>query len=196
MGSVCSRDVSLTLICFPWYLAAILPLDVVHTLGNLFTNMSLEKVYVSFTHTIKAIEPFFSVLLSAMFLEEVSSFSDLCFFFDILDTITLFSIITLISRSDGSCDFLYGRHQVHSFMHSISCEFIIYYNSIFLYPSQMFAVPNNQSQFCRVWMFNKYIQSLLSMHSASTHTSKLRLFSLNDFVQYLLTLSIIVKIWI
>ena len=101
-----------------------------------------------------------------------------------------------VSRSDGSCDFLYGRHQVHSFMHSISCEFIIYYNSIFLYPSQMFAVPNNQSQFCRVWMFNKYIQSLLSMHSASTHTSKLRLFSLNDFVQYLLTLSIIVKIWI
>jgi hypothetical protein len=66
-----------------------------------------------------------------MFLEEVSSFSDLCFFFDILDTITLFSIITLISRSDGSCDFLYGRHQVHSFIHSINREFIIYYDSIF-----------------------------------------------------------------
>ncbi|KAK9926875.1 hypothetical protein M0R45_024083 [Rubus argutus] len=52
-------------------LAAILPLAIVHTLGNLFTNMSLGKVAVSFTHTIKASEPFFSVILSAMFLGEV-----------------------------------------------------------------------------------------------------------------------------
>lgn len=51
-------------------LGAILPLAVVHTLGNLFTNMSLGKVAVSFTHTIKAMEPFFSVILSAMFLGE------------------------------------------------------------------------------------------------------------------------------
>ncbi|KAI3464102.1 hypothetical protein Pfo_020765 [Paulownia fortunei] len=51
-------------------LAAILPLAFVHTLGNLFTNMSLGKVAVSFTHTIKAMEPFFSVVLSAMFLGE------------------------------------------------------------------------------------------------------------------------------
>lgn len=52
-------------------LAAILPLAVVHTLGNLFTNMSLGMVAVSFTHTIKAMEPFFSVILSALFLGEV-----------------------------------------------------------------------------------------------------------------------------
>ncbi|MFS7888803.1 putative sugar phosphate transporter domain-containing protein [Helianthus anomalus] len=52
-------------------LLAILPLAMVHTLGNLFTNMSLGKVAVSFTHTIKAMEPFFSVVLSAMFLEEM-----------------------------------------------------------------------------------------------------------------------------
>ncbi|KAH9550835.1 hypothetical protein CY35_10G092600 [Sphagnum magellanicum] len=52
-------------------LASILPLACVHTLGNLFTNMSLGKVAVSFTHTIKAMEPFFSVLLSAAFLGEV-----------------------------------------------------------------------------------------------------------------------------
>uniref|UniRef100_A0A7N0U0Z3 Sugar phosphate transporter domain-containing protein n=1 Tax=Kalanchoe fedtschenkoi TaxID=63787 RepID=A0A7N0U0Z3_KALFE len=51
-------------------LAAIFPLAVVHTLGNLFTNMSLGQVSVSFTHTIKAMEPFFSVVLSAMFLGE------------------------------------------------------------------------------------------------------------------------------
>lgn len=51
-------------------LGAILPLAAVHTLGNLFTNMSLGKVAVSFTHTIKAMEPFFSVVLSAMFLGE------------------------------------------------------------------------------------------------------------------------------
>ncbi|XP_002993029.2 phosphoenolpyruvate/phosphate translocator 2, chloroplastic isoform X2 [Selaginella moellendorffii] len=52
---------------------AILPLALVHTMGNLFTNMSLGKVAVSFTHTIKAMEPFFSVLLSAMFLGEAPS---------------------------------------------------------------------------------------------------------------------------
>ncbi|KAK1269959.1 hypothetical protein QJS04_geneDACA005039 [Acorus gramineus] len=67
-------------------LVAILPLAIVHTLGNLFTNMSLGKVAVSFTHTIKAMEPFFSVILSAMFLGEES-----------LDNITLFSIITIMS---------------------------------------------------------------------------------------------------
>ncbi|THF98233.1 hypothetical protein TEA_000442 [Camellia sinensis var. sinensis] len=67
-------------------LVAILPLAVVHTSGNLFTNMSIGKVAVSFTHTIKAMEPFFSVVLSAMFLGEES-----------LDNITLFSIITIMS---------------------------------------------------------------------------------------------------
>ncbi|ERN02362.1 phosphoenolpyruvate/phosphate translocator 1, chloroplastic [Amborella trichopoda] len=52
-------------------LIAILPLAAVHTLGNLFTNMSLGKVAVSFTHTIKAMEPFFSVVLSALFMGEL-----------------------------------------------------------------------------------------------------------------------------
>jgi len=52
-------------------LVAILPLAIVHTMGNLFTNMSLGKVAVSFTHTIKAMEPFFSVVLSAIFLGEL-----------------------------------------------------------------------------------------------------------------------------
>ncbi|XP_042502401.1 phosphoenolpyruvate/phosphate translocator 1, chloroplastic-like [Macadamia integrifolia] len=51
-------------------LLAIMPLALVHSLGNLFTNMSLGKVAVSFTHTIKAMEPFFSVLLSVLFLGE------------------------------------------------------------------------------------------------------------------------------
>ncbi|KAL2349121.1 hypothetical protein Fmac_003121 [Flemingia macrophylla] len=61
-------------------LGAILPVDVVHTLGNLFTNMSLGKVAVSFTHTIKAMEPFFSVVLSAMFLGEVRYSNDVLSF--------------------------------------------------------------------------------------------------------------------
>lgn len=52
-------------------LLAIVPLAVVHTLGNLFTNMSLGQVAVSFTHTVKAMEPFFSVLLSSLFLGEL-----------------------------------------------------------------------------------------------------------------------------
>jgi drug/metabolite transporter (DMT)-like permease len=53
-------------------LLAIFPLALVHTLGNLFTNMSLGMVAVSFTHTVKSMEPFFSVLLSSMFLGEVT----------------------------------------------------------------------------------------------------------------------------
>lgn len=68
----CLVSFMLTLaITITWQLVAILPLAVVHVLGNLFTNMSLGKVAVSFTHTIKAMEPFFSVVLSAMFLGEV-----------------------------------------------------------------------------------------------------------------------------
>ncbi|KAJ8774884.1 hypothetical protein K2173_019888 [Erythroxylum novogranatense] len=54
--------------------AAILPLAVAHTLGNTLTNISLGKVAVSFTHTIKAMEPFFTVLFSALFLGERPSF--------------------------------------------------------------------------------------------------------------------------
>ena len=40
----------------------------VHMLGNALTNVSLGKVAVSFTHTIKALEPVFSVGLSAAFM--------------------------------------------------------------------------------------------------------------------------------
>ncbi|KAK4603627.1 hypothetical protein RGQ29_012224 [Quercus rubra] len=54
----------------PQQLAAIFPLAVAHTLGNLLTNISLGKVAVSFTHTIKAMEPFFTVVLSALILAE------------------------------------------------------------------------------------------------------------------------------
>ncbi|CAL5186244.1 unnamed protein product [Lathyrus oleraceus] len=54
--------------------AAILPLVMAHTLGNLLTNISLGKVSVSFTHTIKAMEPFFTVVLSSFLLGEVPTF--------------------------------------------------------------------------------------------------------------------------
>lgn len=54
-------------------LGRIVPLALGHMLGTVFTNMSLGKVAVSFTHTIKASEPFFTVLLSALFLGEVPS---------------------------------------------------------------------------------------------------------------------------
>ncbi|PHT91735.1 Phosphoenolpyruvate/phosphate translocator 2, chloroplastic [Capsicum annuum] len=49
---------------------AIFSLAAIHTMGNLLTNISLGRVAVSFTHTIKATEPFFTVLLSALFLAE------------------------------------------------------------------------------------------------------------------------------
>ncbi|EMS48759.1 Phosphoenolpyruvate/phosphate translocator 3, chloroplastic [Triticum urartu] len=54
--------------------AKILPLALIHMMGNVFTNMSLGKVAVSFTHTIKAMEPFFSVLFSVLLLGQVFYF--------------------------------------------------------------------------------------------------------------------------
>ena len=53
-------------------LLTILPLACVHTLGNVLTNVALGKVAVTFTHTIKAMEPFFSVVMSAAFLGDVA----------------------------------------------------------------------------------------------------------------------------
>ncbi|KAF8010965.1 hypothetical protein BT93_J1561 [Corymbia citriodora subsp. variegata] len=55
-------------------IAVILPLAVAHTMGNLLTNISIGRVAVSFTHTIKAMEPFFTVVLASLFLGERPSF--------------------------------------------------------------------------------------------------------------------------
>ncbi|KAL8210943.1 hypothetical protein R6Q57_005380 [Mikania cordata] len=49
----------------------VLMLGVAHTMGNLLTNISLGKVAVSFTHTIKAMEPFFTVVFSVLLLSEI-----------------------------------------------------------------------------------------------------------------------------
>ncbi|KAJ8440142.1 hypothetical protein Cgig2_003467 [Carnegiea gigantea] len=84
--------------------AAILPLAVAHAMGNLLTNVSLGKVAVSFTHTIKAMEPFFTVILSALFLPERPSIWVVASLVPIvagvaleaIDNINLFSVITLI----------------------------------------------------------------------------------------------------
>jgi solute carrier family 35 protein E1 len=54
-------------------LGAVTMLATTHLLGNAFTNVSLGKVAVSFTHTVKALEPVFSVGLSALFLGTVPS---------------------------------------------------------------------------------------------------------------------------
>ncbi|CAH2055376.1 unnamed protein product [Thlaspi arvense] len=70
----------------PSQIPAILQLAAAHTLGNLLTNVSLGRVNVSFTHTIKAMEPFFTVLFSVLLLGE-----------EALDNINLFSVITIIS---------------------------------------------------------------------------------------------------
>jgi solute carrier family 35, member E1 len=54
----------------PDILKAVVPLAMVHTLANALTNVSLGLMAVSFAHTVKAMEPFFSVLLSMIFLHE------------------------------------------------------------------------------------------------------------------------------
>ncbi|GAX78880.1 hypothetical protein CEUSTIGMA_g6319.t1 [Chlamydomonas eustigma] len=70
----------------------LLPLAIVHTLGNVLTNISLGAVSVSFTHTIKAMEPFFSVLLSAIFLGDIPSLPVLLTLFPIVGGVALASM--------------------------------------------------------------------------------------------------------
>lgn len=48
-------------------LESVFPLAILHLLGFLTTNMSLGAVNVSLTHTIKSLEPFFTVFLSYLF---------------------------------------------------------------------------------------------------------------------------------
>lgn len=73
---------TLNLIVHPWLpsngchsrypqLKSVFPLALIHVLGNVLTNVSLGYVAVSFTHTVKAAEPFFSVIFSALFLGDV-----------------------------------------------------------------------------------------------------------------------------
>ncbi|GAX82853.1 hypothetical protein CEUSTIGMA_g10279.t1, partial [Chlamydomonas eustigma] len=51
----------------------VFPLAMIHVLGNVLTNISLGLVAVSFTHTVKAAEPFFSALFSYLFMGAVPS---------------------------------------------------------------------------------------------------------------------------
>lgn len=67
------------------------PLAVVHTLGNTLTNVSLGAVAVSFTHTIKALEPLFSVALSALFMGDAPSGAVLATLFPIIGGVALAS---------------------------------------------------------------------------------------------------------
>lgn len=50
----------------PELMKSLAPLAALHAVGFLATNASLGSVQVSFTHTIKALEPFFAVVLSAV----------------------------------------------------------------------------------------------------------------------------------
>lgn len=52
-------------------LKTVSPLAGINVLGNVLTNVSLRLVAVSFTHTVKAMEPFFSVIMSFIFLGTV-----------------------------------------------------------------------------------------------------------------------------
>ncbi|XP_065877584.1 phosphoenolpyruvate/phosphate translocator 2, chloroplastic-like isoform X4 [Euphorbia lathyris] len=71
--------------------AVIIPLAVVHAMGNIFTNVSLGKVAVSFTHTIKAMEPFFTVLFAFLFLGEMPSLWVVCSLLPIVGGVALAS---------------------------------------------------------------------------------------------------------
>jgi solute carrier family 35 protein E1 len=123
----------------------ILPLAVVHTLGNLLTNVSLGRVAVSFTHTIKAMEPFFSVLLSGMFLGDTPTVPILLSLFPIVGGVAMASIseatfdwngflaamgsnVTFQSRNVLSKKFMGGKNK----MDNINLFSIITFISFFL----------------------------------------------------------------
>lgn len=55
----------------PFLFRTAVPLGFLHAAGFVFTNMSLGKVSVAFTHTVKATEPFFSAALTPSILGDV-----------------------------------------------------------------------------------------------------------------------------
>ena len=59
----------------PRLVKTVTPLASLHLAGFLATNMSLGAVNVSLTHTIKSLEPFFTVALSYLFIGTVPSLS-------------------------------------------------------------------------------------------------------------------------
>lgn len=72
-------------------LRATLPLGVLHAAGFLLTNMSLGKVSVAFTHTVKSTEPFFSVALTPSILGEVPTWGIMISLFPIVAGVALAS---------------------------------------------------------------------------------------------------------
>eukprot|EP00871_Galdieria_phlegrea_P003100 jgi/Galph1/3791/GphlegSOOS_G2461.1 len=78
-------------------IGSIYPLALSHLIGNVLTNISLRQVAVSFTHTIKAAEPFFSVALSKLFIPG-TTYSPLVY----LSLIPIVGGVTLASASEVS----------------------------------------------------------------------------------------------
>ncbi|KAI0564910.1 Sugar phosphate transporter [Gracilaria domingensis] len=71
---------------------AALPLACLHAAGFLLTNMSLGKVSVAFTHTVKSTEPFFSVALTPSILGDVPTWGILASLFPIVAGVGLASV--------------------------------------------------------------------------------------------------------
>lgn len=67
------------------------PLAVLHAAGFLLTNMSLGKVSVAFTHTVKSTEPFFSVALTPSILGDVPTWGILGSLFPIVAGVAIAS---------------------------------------------------------------------------------------------------------
>lgn len=73
-------------------LRAAAPLAVLHAAGFLLTNMSLGKVSVAFTHTVKSTEPFFSVALTPSILGDIPTWGILGSLFPIVAGVGLASL--------------------------------------------------------------------------------------------------------
>ena len=73
-------------------LRASLPLALLHAAGFVLTNMSLGKVSVAFTHTVKSTEPFFSVALTPSILGDVPTWGILVSLLPIVGGVGLASL--------------------------------------------------------------------------------------------------------
>ena len=129
----------------PGALKSVTPLACIHVVGNVLTNVSLRAVAVSFTHTVKALEPFFSVLMSYFFLGDVPTLSVAASLVPIVTGVALASTselsfnwtgflaalgsnITFQSRNVLSKKFmLKGTSFLHENEFSIFCTYIISY---------------------------------------------------------------------
>ena len=105
-------------------LLQVLPLAVLHLIGFLLTNASLGAVAVSFTHTIKALEPFFTAVFSAWLLGTVPSLLSILALFPIVSGVVVASF-TEASFTWAGLSFALGSNFAFQLRNVLSKQYMI-----------------------------------------------------------------------